>query len=172
MHVPYAVSERSFSSTGRSVRPLLRQLPPRRVLRSSPSCSADSLSRAHALAPADDLASYTRPAYWLEEPYMSIYEERDNILVPSDYRTTASPTGDTDYVFYANGGLSWAVPYVAGLYALGAQVYPDLTPELFWQTLRQTAAEAQVQGAEGKTYQTHFLVQPVQFIEKLQSLAK
>lgn len=131
-----------------------------------------TLSRAHALAPADDMASYTRPAYWFKEREIPFYEELHDVLVPSDYRTTASPTGDTDYVFYTHGGLSWAVPYVAGLYALGAQVYPDLTPELFWQTLRQTAAEARVQGTEGKTYNAHSLVQPVKFIEKLQNLAQ
>ena len=54
------------------------------------------------------------------------------LLVPMDARATASPTGADDYVFYRQGGISWAVPYLAGLYALACQVKPDVTPEEFW----------------------------------------
>jgi len=50
------------------------------------------------------------------------------LLVPMDSRTTASPTGTSDYVFYRQGGWSWATPYLAGMYALAVQVKPDITP--------------------------------------------
>ncbi len=60
------------------------------------------------------------------------------ILVPMDSRTTASPTGASDYVFYRRGGWSWVEPYLAGLYALACQVRPDMTPELFWQEALET----------------------------------
>ena len=36
-------------------------------------------------------------------------------------RTTADMSGDT-YVYYADGGWSWTVPYIAGVYALCAGV--------------------------------------------------
>ena len=54
------------------------------------------------------------------------------LLAPTDSRTTASPTGPNDYVFYREGGLSWTTPYLAGVYALVCQVKPDITPEQFW----------------------------------------
>ena len=43
-----------------------------------------------------------------------------------DSRCTASPTGINDYVYYREGGMSWTVPYLAGLYALACQVNPDI----------------------------------------------
>jgi len=49
------------------------------------------------------------------------------ILVPGDYRTTASNNGQNLYVYWGEGGYSWAIPYLAGLSALAWQVAPDLT---------------------------------------------
>jgi hypothetical protein len=63
---------------------------------------------------------------------------REALLVPMDSRTTAGPTGADEYVFYRLGGLSWSVPWAAGLYALACQVKPDITPELFWKTALET----------------------------------
>ena len=63
---------------------------------------------------------------------------REALLFPMDSRTTASPTGADKYVFYRLGGLSWSVPWAAGLYALACQVKPGVTPELFWKTALET----------------------------------
>lgn len=60
------------------------------------------------------------------------------LWVTMDSRTTASPTGDGNYAFYREGGMSWSVPYVAGMYALAAQVDPDITPEEFWSLALKT----------------------------------
>jgi len=49
-----------------------------------------------------------------------------------DQRTVAGPVGIYDYAHYERGGWSWAVPWVAGLYALACQVRPEITPEAFW----------------------------------------
>ena len=64
-----------------------------------------------------------------------------------DLRTTASPCGKNEYAFYRTGGWSWSIPYIAGVYALGAQAKPTITPDEFWseamksgQTITQTAA--------------------------------
>ena len=40
--------------------------------------------------------------------------------MPVDARTTASPTGRGDRVFYHSAGSSWYAPYLAGAYALAA----------------------------------------------------
>ncbi len=66
------------------------------------------------------------------------------LLVPMDSRTTASPTGAGEYVFYRQGGLSWAIPYVAGMYALAAQVNPSITPDQFWSQALKTGRTIQV----------------------------
>jgi hypothetical protein len=55
-----------------------------------------------------------------------------------DARTTASPTGASEYVFYAQAGWSWSIPYIAGAYALVAQVEPKITPERFWALALRT----------------------------------
>jgi len=59
---------------------------------------------------------------------------------PVGYRTTAEIYSDgiPSYSYDAEGGHSWAVPYGAGILALGWQVNPSLTGneliELLWQT--------------------------------------
>ena len=55
-----------------------------------------------------------------------------------DSRTTASPDGADEYVFYRQGGWSWSMLYIAGMYALAAQVEPTITPERFWSLAMKT----------------------------------
>lgn len=76
----------------------------------------------------DDLMSYSRGESWGNEVYTNDY-----LLVPMDSRCVASPTGINDYMFNRQGGISWTVPYVAGLYALACQVNPEASLGLFWQ---------------------------------------
>ena len=72
----------------------------------------------------------------------SSYAGRGNfsklILLPSDYRTTASNYGNNEYVYWSEGGFSWAIPYLAGVYALGLQVDPDLTYDKFVDLIKET----------------------------------
>ena len=56
-----------------------------------------------------------------------------------DSRTTADFTGNT-YVYYGGGGFSWVVPYVAGLYCLCVQAFPDINPQIFYDMVYSTAA--------------------------------
>ncbi len=84
------------------------------------------------------------------------YEEKFNmdkpkelLLIPIDSKTVASPTGEKDYVFYREGGWSWCMPYLAGLYALACQVNPDVTPEEFWSEALATGDSRPIEkGAE------------------------
>ena len=66
------------------------------------------------------------------------------ILVPMDSRTVASFSGTEDYAFFRQGGWSWAIPYVAGLYALACQVNQDVTPELFWAKAVETGDTVEI----------------------------
>lgn len=53
------------------------------------------------------------------------------LCAPTSPRTSAEEyvRGDHSYQYTGRGGLSWAIPYVAGVLALGWQVDPDLTAD-------------------------------------------
>lgn len=61
-----------------------------------------------------------------------------------DARCVASPTGEKDYVFYASGGWSWSIPYIAGLYVLACQAKKDITPVEFWDAAVKTGNEFKI----------------------------
>ncbi len=52
------------------------------------------------------------------------------IHVPAACRTTAQhdDPGRDSYIYWGLGGLSWSIPYCAGVLAMGWQIRPDLTP--------------------------------------------
>jgi hypothetical protein len=89
-----------------------------------------------------------------------------NIWVPMDSRTTASPTGCDEYVFYRQGGFSWAVPYIAGVYALAAQVEPDITPERFWALAMKTGRTIELEH-EGEKRSFGPIIDPVRLISAI-----
>lgn len=63
-------------------------------------------------------------------PGISEWKTRPNhILVPASPRTTAEEytKGDFGYQYTGRGGLSWSIPYCAGVLALGWQERPELT---------------------------------------------
>jgi len=66
-----------------------------------------------------------------------------SILVPSSPRTTAEDGGDGKfgyrYQYCGKGGLSWAIPYCAGVLAMGWQVNPELSPEQMRELLYKSA---------------------------------
>lgn len=53
----------------------------------------------------------------------------DRILIPTSLRTSAEEyhTGSFSYQFTGQGGLSWSVPYLSGVLAMGWQINPELT---------------------------------------------
>ena len=108
------------------------------------------LGREPMSAP-DAQASYLPGAWWQYRFFASGQgSSTQTLLVPMDSRTTASPTGPADYVFYREGGWSWAIPYIAGAYALACQVRPDITPERFWKLALETGDAATVTHDEKK----------------------
>lgn len=92
----------------------------------------------YPLGDPNDVDSYTKGYFWRDTEYRMI---REDILVPMDSRYIASPTGEDKYVFYYSGGMSWAVPYTAGLYALCCQINPNITPEEFQAAINKTATK-------------------------------
>ena len=83
-----------------------------------------------------------------------------------DRRTAASPAGEAEYAYFAEGGMSWAVPWVAGLYALACQVKPEVTYEEFLEAARSTTrpVSARKGGAE---YPYGKVVNPAALLEAL-----
>jgi len=69
------------------------------------------------------------------------YHTTDRLLVPSAPRTTAEEydKGDCSYQYCGTGGLSWTIPYCAGVLALGWQIRPDLTPDQMRELLFESA---------------------------------
>lgn len=111
----------------------------------------------------DDITSFTKGEFWKKQRY-----ENDRLLVPMDYRCTASPTGADDYVFYKEGGMSWTVPYIAGLYALACQVKPDITPETFWREAFNTSDTISV--GDSNQEKLGKIVNPIRLIEKIEKI--
>ncbi|MEG0772615.1 S8 family serine peptidase [Clostridium sp.] len=123
-------------------------------------------------------SSYEPGLFWKDRYYendkefYSILGEKigvsieDVLLIPMDSRTTASPTDPKDYVFYREGGWSWSIPYIAGLYALACEVNPDINPETFWSTALKTGDTIKVQNS-GKEYELKKVVNPVKLMEAL-----
>jgi hypothetical protein len=83
-----------------------------------------------------------------------------------DSRTAASHTGNGDYFWGRVGGLSWTIPYLAGLYALACQVQPNITPEAFWSTALATAATTAIRNGDS-TYSFGKIIEPVALIDAL-----
>jgi hypothetical protein len=67
------------------------------------------------------------------------------IIIPCDYRTIASSwnkkeNGAKDgYEFQGQGGISWSIPYLAGIFSLMLQVKINLTMEEMIKILKDTA---------------------------------
>lgn len=69
------------------------------------------------------------------------YPANNFLFVPSGNRTTASHISNDSYMYWGtrDGGISWQMPYVVGVYALAKQVYPELQPKQFIEVMKDTA---------------------------------
>ena len=87
------------------------------------------------------------------------------IGAPISYRTVAEAYTDDSYSYQydAVGGLSWAIPYVAGVLALGWQVNPELDSDGLVKLLYQTSVH-------GKNAWS--IIDPVAFIAAVQETVK
>jgi subtilisin family serine protease len=92
----------------------------------------------------DDFESYL-PWLYEDEGNEELNEEHLNerkkeIVVPSDYRTMASSWNkEGQYMYNGKGGISWSVPYLAGLFALILQVNPNIKREEIAEIINASA---------------------------------
>ncbi len=112
----------------------------------------------------DDFKSYAPPT---ENYYTNPEVFGGDILVPMNSRTFASWTGVDEYAIANQGGLSWAVPWFAGMYALSCQVKPDITPQGFMEVVRATGVTVDIEH-NGETYKFGKIVNPAEIIKQLQ----
>ena len=111
----------------------------------------------------NDVASYGKGMFWSHRDERGAFSDK-TLLVPMDNRTTASQGGDDAYVHYSDGGMSWATPYVAGLYAIAKQIDADVAPRAFWNAALATGAPLSEDGhVWGK------IAQPASLMERVKS---
>jgi hypothetical protein len=92
----------------------------------------------------------------LPSSYETIFNRPDaDLLVLTGNRTIASYKGSDVYHYERQGGLSWTVPYLAGLAALAYQVDPEIEPDEIVNLWKQTAMKTDAGP----------IVNPVGFIE-------
>jgi hypothetical protein len=139
---------------------------------------SSSLSKTHnlrfnglgrdCLTDPDNILSYFPGSFWSNYFYNNPdkYNNDSTLMIPMDSRCTASQSGINSYVFYSNGGWSWSIPYVAGLYALACQVKPSVTPQEFWKKALETGDEIKIEKND-KVYKFGKIVNPVKLIESL-----
>ena len=80
------------------------------------------------------------------------------VFAPCSFRTVAEEYSDghPSYYYCGRGGLSWSIPYVAGVLALGWQIKPSLTPVVMKELLLETAY---------RTKEGHKIIDPVAFVD-------
>lgn len=96
--------------------------------------SIGMLIRRKNYADPDKASSY-EPSRFMGGSYSSA----KGFSVPMDCRTVASETGVNDYEYTGLSGISWAIPYLAGVYALALQVKPNLSFDSFLEIAVNTA---------------------------------
>jgi hypothetical protein len=119
------------------------------------------------LSDPDARDSY-RPGLFWERMFFSGggRNESGRLLLPMDSRTTASPTGKEDYVFYTDGGMSWSAPYLAGLYALALEADQALSPEAFLRRALATAGAARF-SRDGENYTLEGIAAPASLLSEI-----
>ena len=87
------------------------------------------------------------------------------LLVPSSPRTTAEQYDEHEfaYQYCGRGGLSWSIPYCAGVLALGWQLRPDLSPKQMRDLLFRSA-HTKSDGSK--------IIDPPEFIRHIRATAK
>lgn len=88
---------------------------------------------------------------------------KERVYAPCSARTTAEEydDGNPSYQYCGRGGLSWSIPYAAGVLALGWQVKPNLTADEIVKLLFKTAHIS----SDG-----HKIINPVAFIHEIEKL--
>jgi membrane protease YdiL (CAAX protease family) len=124
------------------------------------------LGRSPTVDP-DAVESFEPALFWAKDLYTGHYLA-DRLLVPMESRTVADPSGSDVYTFDREGGWSWAIPYIAGVYALAAQVDPTITPDRFWSLALETGRTIEIKH-EGQIFTLGPIIDPVALINALRA---
>lgn len=94
-------------------------------------------------------------SFW---PRNSDEKHTAKIILPADFRTTAQNEENTAYVYWGDGGFSWAIPYFVGLAALAWSFEDALTLEEIYRLVESTKTE---------TSKGRYVVNPIDFIKEI-----
>lgn len=116
----------------------------------------------------DDISSYGPGGFWKDTfyNYPDDYNPEKLLLVPMDARTYASWSDTGGYEFGALGGLSWSVPWLAGLYALCLEKNPSLTPDEFISKAFETGITRTIEH-NGKSCRLGTIINPAALINEI-----
>lgn len=115
----------------------------------------------------DDVSVYGPGHFWSDSFYNGgMTDSSRMLLVPMDARTYASWYDSDGYEFASSGGLSWSVPWLAGMYALCLQADNELTPEEFIEKAFETGTVQTIE-YQGKQYELGTVIDPAALIEAL-----
>lgn len=117
-------------------------------------------------ADPDDFGSYEPSIYWAAEFFEGGWAS-EALFFPMESRTIASSSGADGYEFERWGGWSWVSPYLAGVYALAAQVDPAITPQMFWSIALDTGRYVDIEH-EGSSHTLGPIIDPGAVVEALQ----
>ncbi len=59
--------------------------------------------------------------------------------------------------------MSWAVPYLAGVYALAKNEFPNLTPQKFFDVAMSTGFKKEILGAKCSVINSESLIKTLEF---------
>lgn len=112
--------------------------------------------------------SYVPGKFWEDTFYGKSQWSKSGrrLMVPMDSRTYASFTSADGYEFCSVGGMSWAVPWLSGLYALCVQKKPNITPNEFIEKAFETGTDKTIVH-NGHEYTLGTIVDPLKLIESL-----
>jgi len=94
-------------------------------------------------------------------PRNSDEKHSEKIILPADFRTTAHNREENAYVYWGEGGFSWAIPYFVGLAVLAWSLDEELTIEEICRLIKETKT---------KTFDGRYVVNPLGFIEAVKKL--
>lgn len=138
------------------------------VQRFHEECHFNGLGRS-PLANPDVFESYEPGWFYTKEFWAGGHRpNKGSFWVPMGARTTASPSGIDEYVYYRTGGGSWCPPYITGLYALAVQVDPAITPERFWSLAARTGRIIEFE-RNGKRRRLGPIINPVRLIRLIEA---
>jgi hypothetical protein len=117
------------------------------------------------LADPDKFESYEPGLFWATAfPREKWHSGR--LLVPMDSRTVAGFLGPDEYFFCRQGGWSWSIPFLAGVYVLACQVDPATTPGRFWDLAWKTGRTIELK-RNGKDLPFGPILDPAALIDAL-----